>query len=132
MSTLFTQIIERKLPAHILAEDAHHIAFLDIFPLAEGHALVVPKKEVDYLFDLSDQDMAALMCFSKKVGNGLQKVIPCRRIAVVVEGLEVPHVHVHLIPIHQAGDLCPKQPKTRASDQALESVARKVRQVLAS
>ena len=132
MSTLFTQIIERKKPAHIVAEDSHHIAFLDIFPLAQGHTLVVPKKEVDYLFDLSDQDMAALMCFSKKVAKALKEAIPCRRIAVVVEGLEVPHAHVHLIPIQQAGDLCPKQPKGRASDEVLQGVARKVRQLLAS
>ena len=127
MASIFTKIIQRALPAHILAEDEHHIAFLDIYPSLPGHTLVVPKQEVDYIFDLSDEALAALTSFAKKVGKGLEKAIPCKRIALLVIGTEVPHVHIHLLPIQKESDLnlCP--PKKQASKETLTKVAQQVR-----
>lgn len=127
MPTLFTQIIERKIPAHIVAEDAQHIAFLDICPIVAGHTLVVPKQEVAYLFDLSPQALGGLMCFAQKVGAALEKAVPCKRIALLVLGLEVPHVHVHLLPIQQEQDLRLGTKKVRASEDALYDIAKQVR-----
>lgn len=126
MSTIFTQIIERTLPAHIVAEDEHHLAFLDIYPTLPGHTLVIPKKEIDYIFDLSDQEIAPLMHFAKKVGLALEKVVPCKRIALLVQGLEVPHVHIHLFPITQERDLRLGLPKKRASDDILAKIAKQI------
>lgn len=98
-ATIFTQIIERKCPAYIVAEDEAHIAFLDIAPERPGHTLVVPKRAVDRLFDLADEELAGLIIFSKKVAKGIASVVPCERIGLKVQGLEVPHAHIHLIPV---------------------------------
>lgn len=105
MSTLFTKIINREIPGYIVAEDDAHIAFLDIFPLNYGHTLVVPKNEVDYVFDMNPDDLAQLMAFAQKVAKAIKMVVPCNRIGVSVVGLEVPHAHVHLIPINSLGDM---------------------------
>lgn len=103
--TIFSKIIKGEIPCYKVAEDERFIAFLDISPVAKGHTLVVPKKEVDYLYDLDDDTLAALWLFSKKVAKGIEKVVPCNRIGVSVIGLEVPHAHVHLIPINTLADM---------------------------
>ncbi|MBL0912064.1 MAG: HIT family protein [Bacteroidia bacterium] len=111
MATLFTKIINRDIPGYIVAENADFIAFLDVFPLVMGHTLVVPKKETDYIFDMDDAGLAELMIFSKKVAKALRSVVPCERIGVSVIGLEVPHTHIHLVPIHTVQDINFSKPK---------------------
>ncbi len=105
MPTIFTKIINREIPAYIIAEDETHIAFLDINPLVLGHTLVVPKKEIDYIYDLSDKELSALHLFSKKVAKAIEKTVVCNRIGITVIGLEVPHAHIHLIPINTMDDM---------------------------
>ena len=105
MSTIFTKIIKREIPAYIVAEDERFIAFLDINPLMKGHTLVVPKREEDYLFDLSEQELSELMLFAKRVAKAIRQVVPCNRIGLSVIGLEVPHAHIHLVPIQSTGDI---------------------------
>lgn len=105
MATIFKKIIDREIPAHIVAEDENFLAFLDIFPVAKGHTLVIPKKEIDYLFDLDDEYYANLQLFAKKVALGLKKAIPCVKVGVMVLGLEVPHAHIHLVPMKSESDL---------------------------
>lgn len=104
MATLFTKIVNGELPAYKLAETDDHLAFLDIRPMVEGHALCIIKREVDYIFDLSDEELAGLHLFAKRVAGALKEVIPCKRIAVGVLGLEVPHTHIHLVPVNQESD----------------------------
>ncbi|MCS6968502.1 MAG: HIT family protein [Cytophagales bacterium] len=101
MPSIFTRIINGQIPCHKIYEDEKFIAFLDIRPLAEGHTLVVPKQEIDYIFDHDDQTLAEMMIFAKKVARAIEKAIPCLRIGLAVVGLEVPHTHLHLIPLHQ-------------------------------
>lgn len=127
MASIFTRIINREIPAHIVAEDDQHIAFLDINPLVMGHTLVVPKKEVDYIFDLDDQTLAALNLFAKKVALAIGKAVPCNRVAVSVIGLEVPHTHIHLIPMNSMGDVNFSRPKLTPSKEALAETAEKIR-----
>ncbi|MBO7606212.1 MAG: HIT family protein [Paludibacteraceae bacterium] len=105
MATIFTKIIKGEIPCYKIAEDENYFAFLDINPVQKGHTLVVPKIEDDYIFHLDDQTLAGLMLFSKKVAKAIEKAVPCKRISVAVVGLEVPHTHVHLIPITQESDL---------------------------
>ena len=105
MATIFTKIVNGEIPAYKVAEDDNYLAFLDIFPVAKGHVLVIPKKEVDYLFDLEDELFTGLQLFAKKVAIGLKKAIPCEKIGVLVLGLEVPHAHIHLVPMQNEGDL---------------------------
>jgi len=105
MASIFTRIVQGEIPAYTVAEDENFLAFLDISPVVEGHTLVIPKKEVDYLFDLDDETYTGLQLFAKKVASGLKKAIPCRRIGVLVLGLEVPHAHIHLIPMQSEADL---------------------------
>lgn len=105
MSTLFSKIIAGDIPCYKIAENDHFFAFLDINPLAKGHTLVVPKKEIDYLFDLPDADLSDMMLFAKKVAVAIEKAIPCKRVGVAVIGLEVPHAHIHLVPIQQEKDM---------------------------
>ncbi|HTJ49042.1 MAG TPA: HIT family protein [Cyclobacteriaceae bacterium] len=127
MASIFTRIINREIPGHIIAEDDHYIAFLDITPLVHGHTLVVPKKEVDYIFDLEDQDLAALNIFAKKVARAVQKAIVCKRIGVAVIGLEVPHTHIHLVPMNSVGDINFTQPKIHPTQDELAAVAERIR-----
>jgi len=105
MATIFTKIIKGEIPCYKIAEDENYFAFLDINPVQKGHTLVVPKIEDDYIFHLDDQTLAGLVLFSKKVAKAIEKAVPCKRISVAVVGLEVPHTHVHLIPITQESDL---------------------------
>jgi histidine triad (HIT) family protein len=130
MPSIFTRIINREIPGHIVAEDDRFIAFLDIMPLVQGHVLVVPKQEVDYIFDLDDATLAGLHVFAKKVAVALKKVIPCKRIGVAVIGLEVPHVHVHLVPMNTMGDINFMRPKLKPSSEELAAVAAKIRSAL--
>ncbi len=121
MATLFSKIINREIPGYIVAEDDNHIAFLDIYPLTLGHALVVPKKEVDYIFDMDSKELADLMVFAQKVAKAMKKVVPCSRIGVSVIGLEVPHTHIHLVPINTVGDInFTKEKLAPAKDQMIE------------
>jgi len=113
MATIFTRIINGEIPCYKIAEDENYFAFLDINPLKAGHTLVVPKQETDYFFDLEDDLLAGLIVFSKKVAKAIESVIPCNRIAMAVVGLEVPHVHVHLIPMDTMNDVNFKNPKLK-------------------
>ena len=127
MASIFTRIINREIPAYIVAEDDKHIAFLDINPLVMGHTLVVPKKEVDYIFDLDDMTLSGLNLFAKKVALAIGKAVPCNRVAVSVIWLEVPHTHIHLIPLKSMGDVNFSRPKLTPSKEALAETAEKIR-----
>lgn len=127
MPSLFTRIINREIPAHIVAEDEKYIAFLDINPLVVGHTLVVTKKEVDFIFDLDDETLAGLNLFCKKVALGIRKAIPCKRVGVAVIGLEVPHTHVHLVPMNNMGDLNFTRTKLTPSKEELTLAAERIR-----
>jgi len=105
MASIFTRIVNGEIPVWKVAEDENFFAFLDIFPVAKGHTLVIPKKEVDYLFDLDDETYVGLQLFAKKVALGIQRAIPCKRVGVMVLGLEVPHAHIHLVPMQSEADL---------------------------
>jgi histidine triad (HIT) family protein len=123
MPSIFSRIVRGELPAYILAQDELHMAILDINPLVQGHVLVFPKKEVDYLFDLSEEEYLALMSFSKQVAARLKEQVPCTRIGVSVIGLEVPHVHVHLIPMNTIDDMNFSKPREiLTKDNAIEFV----------
>jgi histidine triad (HIT) family protein len=126
MASIFTRIINREIPGHIVLEDERFIAFLDITPLVLGHTLVVPKNEVDYIFDLDDETLGAMNVFAKKVAHAVKKAIPCKRIGVAVIGLEVPHTHVHLIPMNTMNDINFTQPKLKPSQEELSGVAKKI------
>ncbi len=127
MASIFTQIIQGKIPAYIVAEDDKHIAFLDIFPTAKGHVLVVPKKETDKIFDLSEEEYLDLMKFARKVAKAQEKVFDVNRIGMAVIGLEVPHVHVHLIPINKMSDMDFSNKKT-FSEQEYKEIQNKISQ----
>ncbi len=130
MPTIFTKIINREIPAYIVLEDVNYIAFLDINPLVLGHTLVVPKQEVDFIFDLDDETLAGLHVFAKKVAHAIKKAVPCRRIGVAVIGLEVPHTHVHLVPMNSMGDLNFTRAKLSPAKTELEEVAKRIQQAL--
>jgi histidine triad (HIT) family protein len=121
MASIFSRIVSGEIPAYVVAEDQNHLAFLDINPLAKGHTLVVPKREEDYFFDLSDQELAAIMQFAKRVSASIKAVVPCLRVGVSVVGLEVPHAHVHLIPLNKSSDINFSNPKlTMSKNEFLE------------
>ena len=105
MATIFSRIIAGEIPCYKVAEDERFFAFLDINPLVKGHTLVIPKQEIDYIFDLSDDDLAAMHVFAKSVARAIEKAVPCKRVGVAVMGLEVPHAHIHLIPINKESDM---------------------------
>lgn len=130
MATIFTKIINNELPAYKVAEDENHLAFLDINPLNIGHTLVIPKREVDYIFDLEQSDYANLMLFAQKVSKGIKKVVPCKRIGLTVVGLEVPHAHVHLIPIDTIYDMDFSKPKKQLSQVELKDLALKISEAI--
>lgn len=127
MPTIFSKIIQGEIPSHKIAEDDRFYAFLDISPLAEGHTLVVPKNEVDYIFDIEDKDLSAMMVFTKRVAAAIKKVIPCQKIGVAVIGLEVPHAHIHLVPINSIGDLNFDKPKLQPGQDKLAETAARIR-----
>jgi histidine triad (HIT) family protein len=127
MASLFTKIINRQIPAHIVAEDEKYIAFLDINPLVLGHTLVVPKKEIDFIFDLDDETLGGLNVFSKRVAHAIRKSISCKRVGVAVIGLEVPHTHVHLVPMNSMDDLNFTRAKLHPTQEELLRTAEKIR-----
>ncbi|PWG80989.1 HIT family protein [Pararcticibacter amylolyticus] len=126
MASLFSKIAAGEIPAHKVAEDESYLAFLDINPLAEGHVLVIPKKEVDYIFDLDDETYAGLHAFAKKVAIALRQAVPCVRIGVAVIGLEIPHVHIHLVPMNNMDDINFSRPKLKPSPEELKATAEKI------
>jgi len=127
MATIFSKIISGEIPAYKVAENDRFLAFLDISPLAKGHTLVVPKIEVDYIFDLDDQDLAELIIFAKKVAVGLRRSVPCIRIGVAVIGLEVPHTHIHLVPLNTMSDINFSLPKLSLPKEVMEETARLIK-----
>lgn len=122
MPSIFTKIINREIPGYIIEENDHFIAFLDVFPMREGHTLVVPKKEIDYIFDIDDERLKELMIFAKGVAQKIKKAIPCTRIGISVIGLEVPHAHVHLVPMDSADDVNFTRPKMKVSPERMEEI----------
>lgn len=130
MSSIFTRIIRREIPAHIVAEDDRYLAFLDISPLTKGHTLVIPKVEVDYIYDLDDDTLTGLHLFAKKVALALKQVTGCKRVAVAVLGLEVPHAHVHLVPMNQMADANFSNPKLKLPQEELADIAGRIRAAL--
>ena len=125
MKTIFSKIIDGEIPCHKVAEDDRFFAFLDISPLSKGHTLVIPKQEVDYIFDLPETDLADMMLFAKRVAAALQKTVDCKRIGVAVIGLEVPHAHIHLIPIQAESDMVFSKPRVQLSPDEMSAIAAK-------
>lgn len=128
MPTLFSRIIAGEIPCHKIAESEDFLAFLDIDPVAAGHTLVVPKIEVDYIFDLDDRYLSRINLFAKEVASKLQKVVPCKRIGIAVIGLEVPHAHMHLVPLNKVGDINFAGGRIKMSHEELAELARLIRE----
>jgi len=128
--SIFTKIIKGEIPAHKIAEDDRFLAFLDVFPLQKGHTLVIPKAQIDYIFDLEDDLLADLMVFAKKVAPAIKTATGCKRIGVTVIGLEVPHAHVHLIPIDQMNDMNFSNPKKKFQEEEMAEIAQLIRENL--
>ena len=126
MPTIFTRIINGEIPCHKIAEDENFFAFLDIMPLAPGHVLVVPKKQIDYIFDIDDDLLSGILPFAKKIAEAMEKVITCERIGISVIGLEVPHAHMHLIPLRTMDDINFSRPKLKMSEKELAEIAAKI------
>ena len=127
MSSIFSKIVSGEIPAFKVAEDENHLAFLDVFPLAYGHVLVIPKKEVDYIFDLSSDEYSALFRFARKVANAMDEVLVCKRIGLAVIGLEVPHAHIHLVPLNNVSDINFERDKLSFSEEKMQEIAQKIR-----
>lgn len=127
MATIFSRIIAGEIPSYKVAEDDKFYAFLDINPLVKGHTLVVPKQEVDYIFDLNDEDLAEMHVFAKKVARAIEKAFPCKKVGEAVIGLEVPHAHIHLIPMQKESDMLFSNPKLKLSGEEFEAVAEAIR-----
>lgn len=126
MATIFSRIIAGEIPCYKVAENDKFFAFLDINPLVKGHTLVVPKQEVDYIFDLSDEDLAAMHVLAKQVACAIKKAFPCQKVGEAVIGLEVPHAHIHLIPIQKESDMLFSNPKLKLSDEEFKSIAQAI------
>jgi histidine triad (HIT) family protein len=126
MASIFTKIVSGEIPCNKVAETADYLAFLDINPLAKGHTLVIPKKEIDYIFNMEDDLYSGLQLFAKKVAKAVEKVVPCKRIGVAVIGLEVPHTHIHLIPINTVGDINFSKPKLQVGKVEMEEMSKKI------
>ena len=130
MSSIFSKIVTGEIPCYEVAENENFIDFLDIFPLAQGHTVVIPKKETDYIFDMQSDEYKELWAFAQKVAKAQKKVIPCERIGVVVIGLEVPHVHIHLIPINEVSDIDFSKPKLQFTKEEMKSIASDIASLL--
>jgi histidine triad (HIT) family protein len=130
MASIFTRIINGEIPSYKVAENDNYFAFLDIRPLARGHTLVVPKRETDYIFDLDDELLAGMIVFAKRVGLAIEKVVPCKRMGMTVLGLEVPHAHIHLVPINSVYDIDFKKPAVEMSDEELSDLAARIADLL--
>lgn len=126
MASIFSRIIAREIPAHIIAENDRYIAFLDAFPTAKGHTLVIPKAEIDYIFDLDDEAYSGLMAFAKEIAGAIEKAVPCKRVGLAVVGLEVPHAHVHLIPLNSMADMNFSN-KLKLSGEEMAGIAESIR-----
>ena len=126
MATIFSRIVNGEIPCYKIAEDNRFFAFMDINPVAVGHTLVIPKREDDYIFNLDDDEIGAMMVFAKKVAKAIEKAVPCKRIAVAVIGLEVPHAHIHLIPITQEGDMDFKKEHAHLSEEEFLEVQKRI------
>lgn len=126
MATIFSRIIAGEIPCYKVAENDKFFAFLDINPLVKGHTLVVPKQEVDYIFDLSDEDLAAMQVFAKKVALAIGQAFPCKKVGEAVIGLEVPHAHIHLIPMQKESDMLFSNPKLKLADEEFAAIAKAI------
>lgn len=130
MATIFSKIVNGKIPSHKIAEDENYYAFLDINPLAKGHTLVIPKKEVDYIFDLDEETYMGLQAFARTIAIALKKAIPCKKVGVAVLGLEVPHAHIHLVPMQSEQDINFANPKKKFSSEEFEEIKKKITDAL--
>jgi histidine triad (HIT) family protein len=130
MASIFSRIVAGEIPCYKIAEDERYFAFLDINPLTKGHTLVIPKQEVDYIFDLADEDLAGLHLFAKRVADAMKITLPCKRIGMAVIGLEVPHAHIHLIPIQRESDLLFSNPKLKLDPTEMEAIAASIRSAM--
>lgn len=130
MATIFSRIAKGEIPSYRIAEDERFYAFLDINPVAPGHVLVIPKKEVDYLFDLEDDEFMALELFAKRIAEAMKRALPCKRIGTAAIGLEVPHAHIHLIPLNSEADMDFRAPKKQLSPEKMEAIAAAIRAAL--
>lgn len=126
MATIFSRIVNGEIPSYKVAEDDRFYAFLDINPLAKGHTLVIPKVEVDYLFDLDSETLAGLTLFAQRVAKAIERVVPCKRIGVAVLGLEVPHAHIHLVPLNKESDIDFHKPKLKLSSEEFADLAKRI------
>ena len=127
MSTIFSKIIAGEIPSYKVAEDDHFYAFLDINPMTKGHTLVVPKQEIDYIFDIDDKTLSEMVIFAKKIARAIEKTVSCKRVGLMVIGLEVPHAHIHLIPIQKEGDMSLANPRVKLTPEEFEDIARSIR-----
>jgi len=126
MASIFTKIVEGQIPCYQVAESDRYFAFLDVNPLVKGHVLVIPKNETDYLFDLSDDELSGLIVFAKKVAHAIQKAIICKRVGVAVIGLEVPHAHIHLVPLQGMQDIDFNRPKLKLAKEEFQTIAESI------
>lgn len=126
MASIFSKIVAGEVPSYKIAENDKFYAFLDINPLVKGHTLVIPKKEVDYIFDLEDQDLSEMHLFAKKIALAIKKAFPCKKVGMAVLGLEVPHAHIHLIPINKESDMIISNPKLKFTDEEFKSIAKAI------
>nr|WP_297169296.1 HIT family protein [uncultured Dysgonomonas sp.] len=126
MATIFSKIIKGEIPCYKIAENDNFFAFLDIRPMAKGHVLVIPKHETDYLFDLDDDVLSEMIVYSKKIAKAIQKVVPCKRIGLMVIGMEVPHAHIHLIPINAEGDMNLSNPRLKLSEDEFQQITKDI------
>ena len=130
MASIFTRIVAGEIPSYKIAEDEKFFAFLDINPMTEGHTLVIPKQETDYIFDLDDTTLREMNIFAKKIAKAIEKAVPCKRIGIMVLGMEVPHAHIHLIPINKESDMLLSNPKLKLSQSQFEDITKKIRENL--
>ena len=128
MPSIFSRIVKGEIPSYKVAEDERFFAFLDINLMAKGHTLVIPKQEVDYIFDLDDDILKDMVIFAKKVAKSIEKAIPCKRLGIMVVGLEVPHAHIHLIPINKESDMSLSNPRIKIEQFEFEEIAKKIRE----
>ncbi|EKD30607.1 MAG: hypothetical protein ACD_77C00508G0005 [uncultured bacterium] len=126
MSSIFSKIAKGEIPCYKVAESDKYLAFLDINPISKGHTLVIPKEETDYIFDLGSKDLSELMLFAQKVAKGIDAAIPCKRVGIAVIGLEVPHAHVHLLPLNNESDLDFRKPKLKLAKEEMEAIAQNI------
>ena len=132
MSTIFSKIVAGEVPAYKVAESNDYLAFLDVNPLTEGHVLVIPKKETDYIFDIDDEEYMGMWVFAKIVAQGIKKAFPCKKVGVAVVGLEVAHAHIHLIPLNQVQDMNFERPKLTLDKEVMESIAENIREAISA